>query len=263
MSYGHLGKVEGSQLPWSVATPWQPTRSVVRLGEQRQRREDISLRDGVFVPARKALGGLQLRSGQVHSSRASPEASRDAHSAEDLSWNQIAALQQCLLVSRAVGTGMPTHGWRWLHCGFVSIVETGWPNPLPANGCCRPGGGSGEGKGPARVWPHVQLQLGKEMVKQGYDSDPCGWRWTGIMVAASSSQRAGGHQRNLWGPAGLGSRRKELCTVCRELPAAGCFWGMIISTASREARADPWLGGPPTCAAHSGTWSAVGMRGDG
>lgn len=82
----------------STAAPWQPTRSGGGLGEQRQRRKDISLRDfGVFVPARKALGGLQEQaSGQVHSGRASP---MDAHSAEDLSLNQTAAFQQSLLVS--------------------------------------------------------------------------------------------------------------------------------------------------------------------
>lgn len=49
--------------------------------------------------------------------------------------------------------------------------------------------------------------------------------WTGTMVASSASQRVGGHQKNLWGPAGLGSQRKKLCKVCRELPAAGCFGG--------------------------------------
>lgn len=52
--------------------------------------EDIILRDGVFVPARKALGGLKkLISGKVHSGRAPP---MGAQSAEDLSLNQTAVL---------------------------------------------------------------------------------------------------------------------------------------------------------------------------
>lgn len=55
------------------------------------------LRDGVFVPARKALGGLKkLISGKVHSGRAPPVG---AQSAEDLSLNQTAALRQSLFVS--------------------------------------------------------------------------------------------------------------------------------------------------------------------
>lgn len=53
--------------------------------------------------------------------------------------------------------------------------------------------------------------------------------WTGTTITASSSQRAEEHQKNLWGPAGLGSQRKKLCMVCWELPVTGYFGGCTFS----------------------------------
>lgn len=84
----------------------------------------------------------------------------------------------CLLVSPSPSGGC-RYGYVWvemLQRWFVLIEETHWPKFLPANSCRRPGGGSGKGKGSGRVWPYVQLQPGKEMVKHRCHGEPCDWR---------------------------------------------------------------------------------------
>lgn len=101
----------------------------------------------------------------------------DTHSLEDLSLNEMAALQQSSCLS------LPE---RWVQVCLcmggdaavlvVLIEETHWPKLLPANSCHRLGGGSGKGKGSGRVWPYVQLQPGKEMVKHRCQGEPCDCR---------------------------------------------------------------------------------------
>lgn len=158
---------------------------------------------------------------------------------------------------------MPMYGGRGLQCWFVLIEETWQPEPPPAKSCRRLAGGLGKGKRSGRVWPYVQLQPGKETVKQGCDDEPCGWRVDRDHGCCLRQPKSWGTSKELVGTSRLGKPKEEALQSVPGTPCCRMLWGLNVSTASREAQVDSRQGGPLTCAARCGTQSAVGMRCDG
>lgn len=132
--------------------------------------------------------------------------------------------------SRSGQVHMSTYKWR----GFVLVQETHWTEPLPASGCHTPGEGLGKGMGSGRVWPRVQLQPGKEMVKQGCGGEPCVWR-------VDRDRGCCFYQAKNWGASNETCGDKLEDEALGGVPRTPCcrmLQGLNASTASREAPAD-------------------------